>query len=208
MAVFSRNTAVLESDDAPMSVKTALALINQELDTILIDRDADYEADTRFAVAWFEQHGHQDGPFGEANTLANAKGVSVAGVQGAGILFAKAGRAHLLRRDELPNDWDPEEDGRLTVWEATQHLIKRHQKGGAAGAAALLALLPGPTADAARELAYRLYQVCERKKWAQEALPYNALVADWPEIQRCMAGHARPGPVRQPSLPFADVAAE
>lgn len=202
MAVFSRYAAVLESDDTPMPVKTALALINQELDVILAGEDADYDAETRFAVAWFEQHGHEKGKSGDADNLARAKDVGVNVLVQAGLFEAKAGVARLLRRDELPNMWDPEKDGRLTVWEAAQHLINRHQEEGTEGAAALLAQLPGPTANTARELAYRLYQVCERRKWAQEALPYNALVADWPEIQKRSADHARSAraAVRQPEL--------
>lgn len=202
MAVFSRYARVLESDDRPMSVKTALALINHELDAILASEDADYDADTRFAIAWFEQHGHDAGSFGEANTLANAKAVAVAGVQEAGIVVAKAGKVRLLRRNELPEDWDPTTDPRLTVWKATQHLVARYQHGMAEGAAVLLARLPGRVADAARELAYRLYQVCNNRKWAAEALPYNALVADWPEIQRRTVGYATAAP-RQAELALA-----
>lgn len=187
MAVFSRYAAVLESNDSPMPVRTALALINQELDAILASEDADYDPHTRFAVAWFEQHGYEKGRSGDADGLARAKNVGLNGLAEAGIFEARAGVSRLLRRDELPEDWDPAKDRRSTVWEATQHLIRRHEAEGLEGAADLLARLPGAMADAARELAYRLYQVCERRKWASEALPYNALVADWPEIQKRVA---------------------
>jgi putative DNA methylase len=104
----------------------------------------------------------------------------------AGILSAKAGKVRLLRRDELPSDWDPTKDGRLTAWETTQHLIRVLEKDGESGAAQLLAKL-GATGELARDLAYRLYTTCERKKWAQDALAFNSLVVSWPEIVRLAA---------------------
>jgi putative DNA methylase len=183
MAVFSRHRAVLESDDRPMTVKTALMLINQELDSFLAREDADYDAWTRFAIGWLEDRGHETGEYGRAEVLATAKAVAVQGVVEAGILEARGGKVRLLRREELADGWDPASDARATVWEATQHLIRRMETKGEAAAADLLARL-GPRAEAAKELAYRLYQVCERKGWAQEAVDYNGLVLAWPELTR------------------------
>ena len=199
MALFSRYAAVLESDDSEMRVRTALSLINQEVDKFLIGTDADYDDDTRVAIAWYESHGLGTGPYDDAAKLARQAGVGVNGVVAAGILEARAGKARLLARDELPIEWDPAADRHLTVWEATQQLIRRHEAEGVDGAAALLASLPGPVADAARELAYRLFQVCEKRKSAQEALPYNALVADWPEIQKRKTAYAAGGIVGGPA---------
>lgn len=183
MAIFTRYAQVLESDDSPMTVRTALQLINQALDEFLSEQEGEYDSYTRFAITWFETYGMNTGPYGTAETLATARGVSVAGVVQAGILEAKGGKVRLRKREELDPDWDPQADAHLTIWECTQHLIRKLDKEGETGAAALLAKLD-EQGDIARDLAYRLYQVCERKKWAEEALAYNGLVIAWPELTR------------------------
>ena len=193
MAIFTRYAQVLESDDRPMTVRTALQLINQALDEYLSEQEGEYDADTRFAITWFETHGMDEGPYGVAETLATARGVAVRGVQEAGILIAKGGKVRLLRREDLPADWTPATDARPTVWEAAQHLIRTMETKGEAAAGVLLPQL-GALADTARDLAYRLYGICERKKWAEEALAYNALVIAWPELTRLAAQ----GSVRRP----------
>jgi putative DNA methylase len=183
MAVFSRYARVLEADGKPMTVRTALQLINQALDEVLSEQEGEFDADTRWAIAWFEQSGTEEGPFGQADVLARAKNTSVGGLVQAGIVAAKGGKVRLLRRDELPADWDPASDPRRTVWETTQHLIRALDQKGEDGAAALLRKV-GAQGEIARDLAYRLYTTCERKKWAQEALAYNSLVIAWPQIAR------------------------
>jgi putative DNA methylase len=172
-----------------MPVRKALQLINQTLDECLAEQEGEFDGDTRFAVTWYETHGMEPGPFGTAETLATARAISVQGVVEAGVLEAKGGKVRLLKRAELPDDWDPETDKRLTVWEATQHLIKRLESQGESGAAELLRKLGG-VADAARDLCYRLYTLCERKKWAEEAGHYNSLIVAWPEISK-LAAQAR-----------------
>ena len=186
MAIFTRYAQVLESDDRPMQVRTALQLINQALDEYLSEQEGEYDPDTRFAITWFETHGMDEGPYGVAETLATARGVAVRGVQEAGILIAKGGKVRLLKREELPADWNPATGTRPTVWEAAQHLIRTMQTQGEVAAGTLLPQL-GTLADTARDLAYRLYGICERKKWAEEALAYNALVIAWPELTRLAA---------------------
>ena len=124
MAVFSRYSRVLESDGSAMTVRTALALINQALDEVLAEQEGEFDAETRWAVAWFEQHQFAEGPYGDAETLSKAKNTSVAGMVEAGILRSGGGKVRLLRRDELSADWDPATDKRFTIWEATQHLIR------------------------------------------------------------------------------------
>lgn len=182
MAIFSRYAKVMEADGSAMSVKTALQLINEALDEYLAEQEGEYDPDTRFAITWFEQFGMKEGDYGQAEQLANARNVSVQGVVQAGILTAKAGKAQLIVRKEMPDDWDPQKDDRLTIWEATQHLIKAvYDNGSETQAAALLNKLSS-TADAARDLAYRLYSVCEKHKWADEAMAYNSLVIAWPSI--------------------------
>jgi len=186
MAVFSRYAKVLEADGSAMSVRTALGLINQVLDEVLAEQEGEFDVDTRWALAWFQQFGMAEGPFGEAETLSKAKNVSVQGLVESGILAAKAGKVSLIPRDKLPSDWDPQKDTRLTVWEITQHLIQVLETKGEEAAASLLKAL-GAEGDAARDLAYRLYAICDRKGWAQEALAYNGLITSWPEIARLTA---------------------
>lgn len=181
MAIFSEYREVLEPDGTAMRVRTALALINQALDEYLTEQEGEYDADTRWALAWFEQYGHDSGPFGVAETLSKAKNTGIDGLVRAGILASRGGQVHLLKREELPKDWDPQTDARLTAWETVQYLVRALDQGGEQSAAALLKKL-GSHADTARDLAYRLYTLCERKGWAQDALGYNMLVVAWQRL--------------------------
>lgn len=158
MAIFTRYAKILESDGTPMRVRTALALINQTLDEVLAEQEGDFDADTGWAVAWFDQFGFNDGPFGDAETLCKAKNTAIDGLQAHLAGSSDGDACRLLRVDELPADWDPMADQRLTVWESVHHLIRALSQGEAA-AATLAARLDGQ-AEAARELAYRLYAVC------------------------------------------------
>jgi len=199
MAVFSCYSKVVEADGSRMPVRTALGLINQVLDEVLAEQESEFDADTRWALAWFEQYGMNEGPYGDAETLSKAKDTSVDALRRDGLLASKRGKVQLLRRDELPSDWDPATDSRLTVWELTQHLIRRLEVGGESAAAELLKQV-GSLGDVARDLAYRLYSLCERKGWAQEAMAYNGLVTAWPELTR-LASQAPPTGPTQPEIP-------
>jgi putative DNA methylase len=190
MAVYTRYAKVLDAEGKPLPVREALALINQTLDEVLAEQEGDFDADSRWALAWFEQSGFADGEYGVAETLSKAKNTSVSGMVDADIVASKGGKVRLLRPDELPADWDPETDSRLTAWESVHHLVRALEAGGENAAAELVAKL-GVKAEIARELAYRLYTVCERKKRAQEALSYNGLVQSWPEITRLAREGAR-----------------
>ncbi len=181
MAVYSRYSGVMEADGSSMRVRTALQLINQALDEVLSEQEGEFDTDTRWAIAWFEQFGTSEGAYGIAETLSKAKNSSIAGLVEAGILVAKGGKVRLLRRDELPADWDPSIDKRLIVWETAQHLIRALERDGENGAAVLRAKM-GERGEIARDLAYRLYTLCERKGWADEALAYNSLVIAWQGI--------------------------
>jgi putative DNA methylase len=183
MAVYTRYSKVLDVQGSPMTVREALALTNQTLDEALAEQEGDFDAGSRWAITWFEQHGFAEGEFGVADVLARAKNTSVDGMKEAGILFSSRGKVRLFKPDELPEDWDPAADLRLTAWEIVHHLIRVLESGGEGAAAELVAKL-GSKAEVARELAYRLYTVCERKKRAAEALAYNGLVESWPEIAR------------------------
>jgi putative DNA methylase len=182
MAVYTRFSKVIDAEGNSLSVGQALAMINEILDEVLAEQEGDFDSDTRWALAWFEQFGFDEGEYGVAETLSKAKNTSVSGMVQAGILSSKSGKVHLLPPNELPTDWDPATDSRLTVWEIVHHLIRTLSEG--ESAAALLVTKIGTRAEVARELAYRLFALCERKKRANEALAYNALVLSWPEILR------------------------
>lgn len=191
MAVYTRYAKVLDSEGKPLSVREALTLINQILDEALAEQEGDFDPDSRWALAWFEQFGFASGEFGVAETLSKAKNTSVSGLVEAGIINSKAGKVRLLKPSELPDDWDPTTDKRLTNWEMVHHLIRVLEAGGEGAAADLVAKL-GSKAETARELCYRLYTLCERKKRANEALSYNALVQSWPEITRLAKEDGKP----------------
>jgi putative DNA methylase len=197
MAVFTRYAKVLESDGSPMTVRTAPGLINQTLDEVLAEQEGEFDGDTRWALAWFDQYGMDDGPFGDAETLSKAKNTAINGLQEAGVIMAKGGKVRLVKRDELMENWNPGTDKRLTVWEVTQHLIGSLDEQGELGAAALVGQLGG-IAETARDLAYRLYSTCERKKWAQEAMAYNSLVVAWPELTKLALSSRNRQPSTQP----------
>lgn len=198
MAVFSRYAKVLEPDGSPMRVRTALELINQALDEILDEQEGEFDADTRWAIAWYKQFGLNEAEYGVAETLSKAKNSSVGGLVEAGIVAAGRGRVRLLARSEYSTDWDPANDTRLPAWEATQRLVHALLDGGEGAAAEMQAKLGG-LGEQGRDLAYRLYQVAERKGWTDEARAYNALVVAWPDLLRG-AERVRAAEPSQPSL--------
>lgn len=183
IAIYSRYAKVVEADGKAMTVRAALGLINEVLAQVLSGEESEFDADTRFALTWFEQYGHNPGPFGDADLLARAKDTTVAGVAMAGVVVSRDGKVRLVERKELPEGWDPATDARLTVWEIAQHLI-RALESSETEAATLLARTGTGLGERARQLAYLLYGVCDRKKWADEAGAYNMLVTAWPEISR------------------------
>ena len=197
MAIYSSHGRILESSGKPMSVRTALSLINETLTEVLSAEEDEFDADTRWALSWFDQCGFAEGEFGVAETLSKAKNTSVAGMVQAGILKSSRGKVQLLPPIELPANWDPAKDSRLTIWEMVHHLIRVLEAGGE-GAAAELAAKLGSRVEVVRDLAYRLYAMSERKKRAPEALRYNALVQSWPEISRLARESNRQIPRQQP----------
>lgn len=185
MAIFSKYSAVLEADGTPMTVKTALSLINRFL------AEDDFDPDTQFCIRWFEQYAWGEGAFGEANTLAMSKGTAVNGVQASGVIDATAGKVRLLRWADYPSDWDPRSDPRLPVWEILHHLIRLFKERGEGPAGTVLASVAGK-ADAVRQLAYRLYTLCERAGWADDARAYNEIITSWTAIEDTAARTATP----------------
>jgi len=197
MSIYSGYAKVIDAEGKLLTVREALALINQVLDETLAEQEGDFDADSRWALAWFEQLGFEEGEFGIAETLSKAKNTSVEGLVAAGFLKSKGGKVRIMKPAELPADWDPETDKRLTNWETVHHLIRVLESGGEAEAAKLIAKL-GTKAETARELCYRLYTLCERKKRAAEALSYNALVQSWPEISRLAADERKKATPQKP----------
>lgn len=185
MAVFSKYSAVLEADGTPMSVRTALTLINRFL------AEDDFDADTQFCLAWFDGRGWDKGPYGEADVLARAKGTSVGGLTQAGVVESGGGNVRLLRWAHMPSDWNPAKDARLPVWEGLHQLIRALNQRGETEAGKLLTHLSSKT-EAIRSLAYRLYTLCERKNWAEDARAYNELIIAWPAIEQTMHTHPAP----------------
>jgi putative DNA methylase len=183
MAVFTRFAKVMDAEGKAMPVREALALINQTMDEALAEQEGDFDADSRWAITWFDENGFAEGEYGRAEQLSKSKNTSVEGMKQAGILASARSKVRLLKPDELPADWDPATDPRQSAWETVHHLVRALESGGEGEAARLVAKL-GVRAEPARELAYRLYQLCERKKRSAEALSYNALVQSWPEISR------------------------
>lgn len=183
MAVFSSYESVMEADGSPMRVRTALQIINAELDAYFTEQEGDFDADTRFCLSWFEQYGMEEAAFGDADVLARAKDISVEGVVESGILHARAGRVRLLTREEYPDEWDLTSDRRVNIWECTQHLIKVLDADGEVGAASLSNQLGSEYIEKARALAYRLFNICDRRGWASEAVAYNTLITSWTHVQ-------------------------
>jgi len=181
MGIYSRYSKIMEQDGTAMSVRTALSLINKTLSEILAEQEGDFDNETRWALAWFEHYEFAAGEFGDANALALAKNTAVNALVHSGVVKSGAGKVQLIPRSELSPTWDPTADNRVVIWEITQHLIKQLQEHGEMGAAKLYKKL-GPTADIARELAYHLFTICEKKGWAQEAQAYNSLVLSWNQI--------------------------
>ena len=184
MAVYTRYGKVLDAQGEPMKVREALAMINQILDEVLAEQEGEFNPDTRWALAWYEERGFEEGEYGVAETLSKAKVTAVDGLVEAGILESRAGKVRLLRPSELPSDWDPALDERSSAWERVHHLIRALETDGEPAAADLVRRFTVGVAEQARDLAYRLYSIAERKKRAADALQYNSLVGSWAEIRR------------------------
>jgi putative DNA methylase len=186
ISIFSRFSRVLEADGTVMSVKSALGLINDVVGEILSGEEAEFDPITRFCLTWFDQYAHRPGPFGDADVLARAKDTAIASATAAGVVASRDGKVRLLGRAELPSDWDLRVDRNVTIWEATQHLIKKLDDSEMA-AAGLLAQIGQGLGAQARQLSYLLYGVCERNNWSEDATHYNMLVTAWPEITKLAA---------------------
>ena len=179
IGIFSRYQAVLEPDDTPMSVKSALQLINRELG----DEEGEYDAETSFALTWFEQFGFNVGEFGTANNIANAKGIAVNALEHAGIASTAGGKFNLRNRESLEEGWDPTKDTNVTIWECCQYLIRRMENRGEFEAAKLMKQMGQDKAESAKELAYALYDIAANKlNDATEATAYNGLISAWSEL--------------------------
>jgi putative DNA methylase len=191
MAVYTRYGQVLGAAGEAVTVREALALINQTLDEVLAEQDGDFDSESRWAVAWFGDHGFTEGSFDNAHTYFLRFNTAENALKQGGIISSGRGKVRLLKPTELLNDWNPDTDPRLTTWKTVHQLIRALEAGGEGAAGSLVAKL-GSNAVIARELAYRLYTIAERKKRAAEALSYNGLVQSWPEITRLARAEVTP----------------
>lgn len=180
MGVFSRYRRVLEADGTPMSVRSALHVINEEIDLYFNEQVGDLDNASRFCVDLYTQNAYNDVKYGEAEVLANAKSTSIPMLAANGVVYAKAGIVHLVERAELPEKVNIDE---RNIWLLTQQMTQAMAKGGVEACAKIAASMFGSNAERAKDLAYRLYTIAEQKKWANEAYAYNALVMAWPDIQ-------------------------
>jgi putative DNA methylase len=183
MEVFSRYAKVVEADGTEMRVREAIGLVNEVLQEVLSSEDAELDADTRWALTWYEQHGHDAAPYGNAETLATAKNTSVAGVERAGIIENTGGKVRLLTGDELEPEWDPVTDPRRTDWKLTQYLIAYLAESEVKAGNLLRAVGIG-MGDRARRLAWLLHQIAERREHSSEAVAYNGLIKAWHDLTR------------------------
>ena len=188
MGIFTAASSVLEPDDTPMSVRAAIALINQVRDEISGEEATAYDRETRFCIDWFEAFGMDESASGDAINMAQAYDIGIDELQKAGVVSAHAGKTRLLRRDELPNDWSPRADKRLTDWECAQHLARviESPDGGINVAARLYSAMGSERGEAARMLAYRLYDICDQKNRAAEAQVWNTLAQEWPALDAAL----------------------
>jgi putative DNA methylase len=190
LAVFSRFAQVIEPTGEPMSVRTAIAIINQVRGEALSRRQDAFDADTRWAVQWFDEYGFMPGDYGRAEVAFTAADTSFDRLRRAGIVASRPPKLWLLRPQDLSARWDPRADGRVPVWELTMHLVRRLYANGEEAAGELLATAIRRS-DSARDLAYRLADICERRGWADEARVFNGLIVAWPEIARRAAALGR-----------------
>ena len=184
IGVFSRYKSVLEADGKPMSVRAALQIINQELDSFYNEQEGELDRESRFCVELFSQYAFNNIRFGDADILARAKNTSVQALADRGVMMAAKGQVRLLTREEIPEVVRPTED---CTWLLTQQLARTLEKGGIKECAQIVMNIFGSNGENAKALAYRLYTICERKNWAQEGYAYNNLVVAWPEIQTMAA---------------------
>jgi len=183
MAVFSRYSAVLEDDGSTMSVRSALARINEVLDEVLVEQEGDFDADTRFAIVWFRQYGFDTGPYGAADNIARARNASIDHLDRAGILTSRANKVTLLAPGKLGSNYDPATDSSISVWEVVMHLTRVLAAEGIPAASALLGRVPASIeSDLCKELAFLLFSIAESRKETKLAVDFNALGTAWNEI--------------------------
>lgn len=183
MAVFSRYSAVLEDDGSKMPVRSALARINEVLDEVLMAQEGDFDADTRFAIAWFRQHGFSAGPYGDADNIARARNASVEHLDQAGILTSRAGKVTLIAPEKLEADYDPAADPSISTWEVVMHLTRALTEEGIPAASKLLGRVPASIErDLCKELAFLVFTISETRKQSKLAVDFNALGTAWNEI--------------------------
>lgn len=206
MAVFSRYSAVLEPDGSKMTIRAALARINEILDQVLNEQEGDFDPTSRFAIAWYRQHGYGIGKFGDADNIARARNTSVHLLDRQGILTSRSSRVQLIKPENLSSAYDVTADLHASNWEVLHHLIKALEREGIRPAGqflrgALSRLNEAVDADLIKELAHLLFRIAEANAWTKDALSFNNLVTSWPEVLD-VARTQKDEPVHQDALIF------
>jgi putative DNA methylase len=206
MAVFSRYSKVLEPDGSPMTVRSALARINEILDQVLSEQEGDFDAATRFAIAWYRQHGYNTGKFGDADNLARARNTSVERMDREGILTSRAGKVTLIKPADTPADYDVLTDEHTSTWEVLHHTIRILETEGVPAAGTFLATAQkrpdgAIDLDLVKELAFLLFSLAEKNGWAKDAFSFNTVAQSWGDI--IDASKAEPEQHVQGELDFA-----
>ena len=197
MAVFSRYSRVVEADGSEMTVRTALALINQALDEVLNEQEGDFDSETRFCIRWFSEFEWNEAPFGRADDLSKSTNTSVTALERGGVFRAAAGKARLCSPTDMSADWDPALDKDVSVWEVAVRVANALQTDGSERASEWMAAASSKVdMDAVKELSYLLYSICERKGWTESALLFNGLGTSWSDLSAA-ARAPRPAVVEQ-----------
>lgn len=175
IAVFSRYKSVIKSDGSELSVREALKLINKELDAHLDASTSFMDPGTSFCMALYQQKGFNFIQFGEADTLARSKNISVEGLARIGAVESSKGQVSLTLRESLP-EFNPDSS---CFWLLTQQAVHASETKGFDGIGRIFSQLPADKVDRIKSICYQLFSVADGNGWAQEALAYNTVIANW-----------------------------
>jgi len=183
MSIFSRYSKIVEADGSDMSVRTALALINQVLDEVLSEQEGEFDSETRFCIKWFSQFGWNEATAGEADVLSRAVNTSLTLLERGGVFKASAGKARLVHPQDMETNWDPKHDKDISVWEVAVRISYELQRSGIEVAAEWSANSSSKIdIDSVKELSYLLYRMAEKKGWTEAAIMFNGLGTSWSEL--------------------------
>ncbi|MCS6793649.1 MAG: hypothetical protein N3E45_15435 [Oscillatoriaceae bacterium SKW80] len=177
MVVFSRYEKIIESDGTCMSVRAALQAIAEISNAFAAALETEFDSETRWVLGWFEKYKFNQGLLTEAEILCKAKHTSIQKLIAAGLISLQGDKVRLLKREELVFSKEENDFGKESIWKVTQYLIQVLDKNGEKSAAELLSRFCLSFAKLIRLLAYRLYDICDKKGCRGESIFYNRLVS-------------------------------